>query len=171
LNIPNLLTLSRFALIPIYIIIFSYGYVVTAFIVVLLAGLTDILDGHIARTKGQITEMGTMLDPLADKSMMLVVVISLLYTGMIPWEAAAAMFIRDIGMIIGSAFFHLRGKKTVPANMMGKITTVLYYPAILFIVFQVDFAMSYLWFVILFSFVTSTIYIVQFRSLNQEPTS
>ena len=77
------------------------------------------------------------------------------------------MFIRDLGMIMGSAFFHFRGKLTVPANVMGKLTTVLYYFAILFIVFHLTFAMTYLWFVIGVSFLTSFIYIIQFLVLNR----
>ena len=160
--------MSRFALIPVYIVVFAYGYIITAFLVVVLAGLTDILDGYIARTRGLVTPMGEMLDPLADKSMMIVVVISLLYSGFIPWYAAIAVFIRDIGMIIGSAVFHFRGKKTVPANTMGKITTVLYYLAILLIMFKVDYAIPYFLFVIVFSFITSAIYIVKIQSLNRQ---
>ena len=163
LNIPNMLTISRFVLIPVYLVIFFNGHIQIAFLILLAAGLTDILDGYIARTRGLITPIGVMLDPLADKSMMIAVILSLLISGMIPWQAAAAMFIRDLGMIIGSAFFHFRGKLTVPANVMGKLTTVLYYFAILFIVFHLTFAMTYLWFVIGVSFLTSFIYI--FNSL------
>lgn len=115
-----------------------------------------------------VTKTGEMLDPLADKSMMIVVIISLVVRGYIPWYAAVPIFIRDAGMIIGSAIFHFRGKRTVPANTMGKLTTVLYYLAVLFIVFRFDFAIMYLWFVIVFSFVTSAIYIMKFRKLNQQ---
>lgn len=98
---------------------------------------------------------------------MIAVILSLLITAMIPWQAAAAIFIRDLGMIMGSAFVHFRGKLTVPANVMGKLTTVLYYLAILFIVFHLDFAITYLWFVIGVSFLTSFIYIFQFLLLNR----
>ncbi len=168
MNLPNLLTLCRFALIPLYIMVFSQGYLKPALMIVLLAGATDILDGYIARSRGLVTQMGAMLDPLADKSMMLAVILSLLFTEMIPWQAAAAMFIRDAGMIAGSAIFHFRGKKTVPANVLGKLTTVLYYLAILFIVYRLEFAIRYLWFVIFFSFLTSIVYIVEFRVLNDK---
>ncbi|WP_223192994.1 CDP-alcohol phosphatidyltransferase family protein [Paenibacillus sedimenti] len=168
MNIPNMLTISRFLLIPVYLMFFFNGYIKIAFLILLLAGLTDILDGYLARTRGLITQVGVMLDPLADKCMMITVILSLLISGMIPWEAAAAMFIRDLGMIIGSAFFHFRGKLTVPANVMGKLTTVLYYLAILFIVFELTFAITYLWFVIIVSFVTSIIYIIQFLLLNRK---
>ncbi|MBD0384290.1 CDP-alcohol phosphatidyltransferase family protein [Paenibacillus sp. WST5] len=163
-----MLTISRFLLIPVYLMFFFNGYIKIAFLILLLAGLTDILDGYLARTRGLITQVGVMLDPLADKCMMITVILSLLISGMIPWEAAAAMFIRDLGMIIGSAFFHFRGKLTVPANVMGKLTTVLYYLAILFIVFELTFAITYLWFVIIVSFVTSIIYIIQFLLLNRK---
>lgn len=167
LNLPNLLTGVRFVLIPVYLLVFFDGYTITAFLVLLIAGVTDVLDGYIARHKGKITQIGSMLDPLADKTMMLAVMVSLLISEMIPWSAAIAMLIRDAGMIAGSAFFHFRGKKTVPANTMGKLTTILYYVAILLIMFEVPYAVSYLWFVIGFSFLTSFIYIAKFKSLNR----
>ena len=80
----------------------------TAYWIAVLAGLTDILDGHLARSRGQVTRIGTMLDPLADKAMMLAVIVSFLYAGYIPWEAAVALIVRDIGMIVGSAMIQLR---------------------------------------------------------------
>jgi cardiolipin synthase len=166
LNVPNILTLSRFILIPVYLIVFFDGYPKTAFFILIVAGLTDIVDGYWARSRGLVTQMGVMLDPLADKTMMLAVIISLLISKMIPWEAALAILIRDLGMIIGSAFVHFRGKQTLPANIWGKLTTVLYYLAILFIVFEAPFAIVYLWFVIAISFLTSLIYIIQFAVLN-----
>ncbi|RAV17375.1 CDP-alcohol phosphatidyltransferase family protein [Paenibacillus contaminans] len=167
MNLPNLLTGVRFVLIPIYLSVFFEGYVKLAFVVLLIAGITDVLDGYLARKRKQITEIGSMLDPLADKCMMLAVMASLLISEMIPWSAAIAMLIRDAGMIAGSAFFHFRGKKTVPANTMGKLTTVLYYIAIWLIVFEVPYAITYLWFVITFSFLTSFIYIFKFKTLNR----
>ncbi|GGD92477.1 CDP-alcohol phosphatidyltransferase family protein [Paenibacillus nasutitermitis] len=168
MNLPNLLTLLRFALIPVYVFIFASGHMITAFFVLVAAGLTDILDGYLARRNNQVTTLGSMLDPLADKTMMITVILSLLITGHIPWSAGAAIFIRDLGMIIGSAFFHFRGKKTVPANWMGKLTTVLYYVAIMFIFFEQSFATTYLWAVIVFSFITSFIYIFLFVGLNKD---
>jgi len=167
LNVPNALTVCRFILIPVYLAFFFNGYVKTSFFILGLAGVTDVVDGYYARTRKQVTKVGEMLDPLADKTMMIAVIVSLLITRMIPWEAAAVMFIRDAGMIVGSAFFHFRGKQTVPANVMGKLTTVLYYLAIFFIIFEFEFAISYLWFVIAFSFMTSFVYIFQFATLNR----
>jgi cardiolipin synthase len=168
LNLPNILTITRFFLIPIYLYIFFAGHTAWAFLVLVLAGGTDVLDGYLARSKKQTTALGSMLDPLADKSMMLAVVLSFLYSGLIYWAEAIAMFIRDGGMIIGSAIFHFRGKKTVPSNTMGKLTTVLYYLAIPLIMFEVHYALFYLWIVIVFSFITSFIYILKIKQLNKE---
>jgi len=168
LNVPNILTLCRFALIPIYIIVFSYGFIISAFFILLLAGLTDVLDGYIARKTKQVTQLGSMLDPLADKLMMMVAVLSLVLIQYIPWEAAIAMFIRELSMIVSSTVFYLRGKKPVPANFMGKMTTVLYFLAIFFIVMKFNFAEAFLWIVIIFAFFTSIMYMFQFKLLNQK---
>ncbi|MFD0714930.1 CDP-alcohol phosphatidyltransferase family protein [Paenibacillus sp. GCM10027626] len=168
MNLPNMLTMLRFALIPVYIAVFSTGNLIGSFAIVVAAGATDILDGYLARRYGQVTTVGAMLDPLADKTMMITVILSLLIAGYVPWSAGAAIFIRDLGMISGSAFFHFRGMKTVPANWMGKLTTVLYYIAIMFIFFELPFAQSYLWGVIIFSFVTTFFYILLFVGLNQK---
>lgn len=168
MNLPNLLTFIRFILIPVYVAVFRSGHIKTAFLIMVIAGVTDVLDGYIARSRGLVTEIGSMLDPLADKLMLITVIISFMVSNMIPWTAAAAMFIRDAGMIAGSAYFHFRGKKTVPANAMGKLTTVLFYLAILFIVFKVPYAVTYLWLVIIFSFITTFLYIYKFRRINRE---
>lgn len=167
-NMPNLLTMCRFLLIPLYLLVFEAGHIRTAFLILLLAGFTDVLDGYIARSRNLVTQLGSMLDPLADKSMMITVILSLVFSGMISWQAAAAMFLRDAGMIVGSAILHFRGKQTVPANAMGKLTTVLYYIAIMLIIFGFPYAHVYLWLVISISFLTSIIYIYQFNRLNKK---
>lgn len=173
MNLPNFLTICRFGLVPVYFFVFfsdlQYSSQI-AFGILFLAGVTDILDGYLARKHKQTTQLGVMLDPLADKLMMLSVILSLLISGKINWSAAITLFIRDAGMIIGSAVFHLRGKKTVPANLLGKINTVLYYLAVFFLMFNLPSAMTILWSVILFSFVTAIIYILQFKLLNQNLT-
>lgn len=167
-NVPNVLTMCRFLLVPVYCLIFISGYWKWALAVLLLAGLTDVLDGYIARKRNLVTELGSMLDPLADKLMMIAVVLTLVFSKMLSWEAAAAFFLRDAGMIAGSAYFHFRGKRTVPANSLGKLTTVLYYAAVLLIVLDFPYAHEYFWFVIGVSVLTSFFYIIQFAHLNRK---
>lgn len=169
-NWPNMLTFSRFLLIPVFIFVYfsnAMNHTELAFMVLLIAGLTDVVDGYLARKTGRVTQLGIMLDPLADKLMMLTVILSLLVSGVIELWAALIFFIRDAGMILSSAIFHFRGKKTVPANIFGKITTVLFYVAFLFVMFGLPYGKQILWSVILFSFVTSAIYIFKFRILNE----
>lgn len=171
MNVPNMITMSRFVLIPLFLILYLNGDSVAALITVLLAGATDILDGYIARRSGQITITGIMLDPLADKLMMLAVVTALLLGGKIPWAAVAVMGFREIGMIASSAFFHFRGMKTVPANWLGKATTVVYYGAIMLLLLDQPGGLPILWTGIILSFLTSAIYFLKFRHLNQSDIS
>ncbi|CAM4371209.1 CDP-alcohol phosphatidyltransferase family protein [Paenibacillus alkaliterrae] len=170
MNLPNLLTTLRFVLIPVYITVFVKGHMIPAFLIMVAAGITDVLDGYIARRNGQVTTIGMMLDPLADKLMLITVIVSLLISGHISWAAAAVMFLRDLSMIAGGLYFHFRGKKTVPANWMGKLTTVLFYAAIMLIFFEAPHAHSYLWAAIAFSFVTFIMYIAMFKAINKPLT-
>jgi len=147
--------------------LYFYDHPVYALLVVLLAGLTDLLDGYIARRSGQITLTGIMLDPLADKLMMMSIVAALLIGGEIPWAAAITMAIREVGMIASSAFFHFRGMRTVPANIFGKLTTFVYYLAILLLFLDLRGGVQTLWCAIVLSFVTTGVYFMQFRHLNR----
>lgn len=170
MNIPNLLTFFRILLIPVYLLVFfSSGpyHVGIALAILILAGLTDIIDGYIARTYNQVTSFGTMMDPLADKLMMLAVVCSLFLTERISVWTALFFFARDLGMIVASAIFHFRGKKTVPANVFGKVTTVLFYVTFPLLMYRYVYAEEILWAVMVFSFVTSALYIGKYRILNK----
>lgn len=167
MNVPNILTMSRFALIPLFLILYLNGSSLAAVATVLVSGLTDILDGYIARKSGQVTLAGMMLDPLADKLMMLAIVTALLIKGEIPWSAVAVMGFREIGMIVSSAFFHFRGLKTVPANFFGKATTIVYYAAILLLLLERPGGLSLLWAGIALSFLASAVYFIKFRHLNR----
>jgi len=167
MNLPNLITLSRFALIPLFLFLYLDGHALAALGTVLLAGVSDILDGYLARRSGQITVTGIMLDPLADKLMMLAIVTALLIGGQIPWGAVAIMAIREVGMIGSAAYFHFRGMKTVPANIFGKATTVVYYVAIMLLMLDQPGGLEVLWCAIALSFLTSAVYFMKFRSLNR----
>lgn len=166
MNLPNVLTSIRFLLIPVYIVIFANGHMIPAFLVVVAAGVTDVLDGYIARRYGQVTTVGVMLDPLADKLMLITVIVSLLVAGHLSLLAAGAMFVRDLGMIAGGLTMHFRGKQAIPANWLGKLTTVLFYVALMLIFFQAPIAHVFLWFVISMSYVATLVYIASYSSMN-----
>jgi cardiolipin synthase len=169
-NLPNLLTIFRIVLIPLYLYIFFSEepyHVEIALGILILAGLTDIADGYIARKHKLVTTFGIMMDPLADKLMMMSVIASLFLTERISLWAALFFFVRDVAMIVTGAIYHLRGKKTVPANAYGKLTTVLFYLVIPLAMYRYEYSEEILWTVIAFSFITSAIYLGKFRLLNR----
>lgn len=172
MNLPNLITLGRFFLIPLFLFIFfsplEHANLYSFFILV-LAGISDMLDGYLARKNGQITETGKLLDPLADKLMMIAIIFSFVIDDRITWLAAGLVFFRDIAMIVTSAFFHFKKNHQIPAaNIFGKATTVAYYFAFLMIMFELPYYNDVLWMAISFSFITSFIYLVLFIRLKDE---
>lgn len=169
MNVPNMLTMSRFVLIPFFVVLYLNDQTIAALCILLLAGFTDFLDGYIARRSGQVTATGSMLDPLADKLMMLAVILVLLMKSVLPLAAFIAMAFRELVMIIGSAIYHFRGFKTVPANLIGKATTVIYYVAITLMFFEGPGGVAVLWCGIVLSFVASVIYFMKFKTLNRVP--
>lgn len=170
MNVPNALTIFRIMLVPVYLLVFFSAHplrIEIAYIILIIAGLSDIIDGYIARNYKMVTEFGKMMDPFADKLMMLAVITSFFLTERISLWAALFFFARDVGMIVASAIFHFRGKKTVPANVFGKVTTVLFYLVFTLIMFQYPYAETGLWIVLAFSFVTSAVYAVKLRLINR----
>jgi len=96
LNLPNILTMFRFLVIPILVVMVSSDRVVVnliAAVLFLVASLTDIVDGYVARKYNIVTNMGKILDPLADKLMVLIVLIMLIPLGRVPaWVVALIVF-------------------------------------------------------------------------------
>lgn len=170
MNLPNMLTMSRFFLIPLFIVVFFKWGAAYAFLIFVIAGITDVADGYIARKRNLVTDLGKMLDPLADKLMILTVIISLLLAGKLTWLVTLLVCVREGAMIASSIYYHFHGKKTVPANLLGKLTTLLFYVAILLIVFEISYYVQFLWLVVTLSFIASVKYFYEFRILNNTST-
>lgn len=128
-NIPNVLTILRFLLIiPIIYFIWTKKYIL-AFIFLTISGLTDVLDGFIARKFNFITDFGKLMDPLADKATQLSVLLSLALRRIIPTWISIIVFVKEIAMVAGASFLY--GKKlVVSSRWYGKLATVLFYVAI-----------------------------------------
>ncbi|BCS81100.1 CDP-diacylglycerol--glycerol-3-phosphate 3-phosphatidyltransferase [Anaerocellum diazotrophicum] len=133
MNLPNILTILRFLLVPIFTAVFfshlKYNYIL-ALIIFLLSGLTDILDGFIARKYNMVTQFGKLFDPLADKLMILTVLWCLVLKEYIPPWVFYIVLAKEIFMILGSALLYGKIKIVVSANIYGKISTFLFYIAI-----------------------------------------
>lgn len=128
-NIPNALTIVRFILIPLIVYYILTGQYISGFIVLTISGLTDILDGCIARKFNFITNFGKLVDPLADKATQISVLASLTFKGIVPLWILLIVFIKEILMVAGASFLY--GKKlVVSSRWYGKLATVLFYVAI-----------------------------------------
>lgn len=106
LNVPNALTMLRFLMIPLYIVLFLKGYKYWALATFLLAGVTDVLDGWIARRYHQITDFGKLMDPLADKLMGLTVLFSMTIgtaqiSAVVPWAVVLVILGKEALMVLG----------------------------------------------------------------------
>jgi len=129
LNIPNALTLLRVALIPLFAYLYSQAQYPWALLVFLLAGMTDFLDGYLARKWNQITSLGKFLDPLADKLMMLTSLLCLASTEHLPWWVFYVLLCKEALMAAG-AFFLLRERVVVASDWPGKIAATAFILAV-----------------------------------------
>ena len=128
-HIPNALTILRFILIPIIIIYIVQDEYINAFIFLTISGLTDVLDGYIARKYDFITNFGKLVDPLADKTTQVAILVTLALKNIIPMWILILVFIKEFVMIAGASFLY--GKElVVSSKWYGKLATVIFYVAI-----------------------------------------
>ena len=128
-HVPNILTIIRFLLIPIIVIFaFEDNYIATI-VVLTISGLTDVLDGYIARKFNFISNFGKLMDPLADKMTQVALLGTLAIQKIIPVWIIVIVIIKEFLMVSGASFLY--GKELiVSSKWYGKLTTVLFYIAI-----------------------------------------
>lgn len=128
-NIPNILTLFRIVLIPFIVVSIMTDEYITALFFFIISGLTDILDGTIARKFNFITDFGKLIDPLADKLTQIATLVSIVIKGLIPYWILIIILLKEVIMICGASFLY--GKSTVVSSKwFGKLSTVVLYIAI-----------------------------------------
>jgi cardiolipin synthase len=124
-NLPNLITLSRILMIPFFVNFLVYKYYGYAFAIFLLAGISDGLDGFIARSSKQKTKLGTFLDPMADKLLLTASFVTLTALHLIPVWVSIIVISRDIIIIIGALMLILfQDDLKVSPSLTGKATTL-----------------------------------------------
>lgn len=124
-NVPNILTMLRIAMIFLFVWQFVMGRHIAAMVIFVLAGVTDFLDGYIARKQGLVTNFGKLMDPLADKLMLLTALVCLTVAGLVPRWLVIVELVKEAFMIIGG-FYMLRRGIVVQAKMIGKVATVAF---------------------------------------------
>lgn len=128
MNLPNLLSLIRLCLIPVFTVLYFSPLAnarLLAGLVFIAAALTDALDGYIARRFNQITRLGRILDPLADKLMVLSALLCVAVDGRLPFWIAAIYAVKEILMAAGGLLFYKRTKEVPSSNILGKLATTL----------------------------------------------
>lgn len=149
LNLPNILSLLRILLIPVFLALMIQGKVMEASAVFFFAGFTDVLDGFAARLLHQRTKIGALLDPAGDKLLMtsafiVLTIPSLNSPHIIPLWLTIVVISRDL-FIVSSAFalYKLRGQKTFLPSIWGKSSTVCQFMVLILVLFFNSFQISF----------------------------
>ena len=134
-QLPNALTIARFALIPLFVVLVlrsDEGYSTAAAVVFAAAGITDQVDGFLARRWHVESEFGKLADPLADRLMIDAAIVLLWLEGRLPWPALAIILLRDVVLVAGSRYAIKRGYE-FEVSFLGKAATWILYAAIVLI--------------------------------------
>ncbi|MBR5154980.1 MAG: CDP-alcohol phosphatidyltransferase family protein [Clostridia bacterium] len=128
--IPNILTTVRLIIIPFfaYFMLIGENFWISA-VLFLLSGVTDVVDGWIARKYNMITDVGSVYDPLVDKLMQITSVVCLSIKGVIPVWIICVVAVKEISMIIVGIVLYIK-KIVVHSNWYGKAATVIFYMVI-----------------------------------------
>lgn len=131
LTIPNLISLVRLALIPVFLwLLVGRDDPLGAGLLLGVIGSTDWVDGYLARRLNQVSEVGKILDPLADRIAMATALIAGLITGDLPSWFAWSLIIREALVAIGALVVALLGHTSLPVRRLGKLATLLLYAAV-----------------------------------------
>ena len=123
LNVPNVLTYIRIALVPIFVVLFFTTNLYYALAIFVLACLTDVIDGFIARKFNMVTNLGKILDPFADKLLKLSTLICFVSVNIIPLWFLIVMLSLDLFLLVSGAIILKRGI-IIKANWFGKLGTL-----------------------------------------------
>lgn len=129
MTIADVLTVSRLILVPFFLIAFLKGEMMTAFILFTIAGVTDLIDGSIARWLKTPSELGAFLDPIADKALMVTTVTCLLIAKIVPLWFFLLALARDFSILAGLAYLRFRkipfGLQPVMASKVGTLSNII----------------------------------------------
>lgn len=123
--LPNQLTLLRLSIIPFLVLSILDGHFHRAFILIVIAGVSDALDGALARMFRQRTTLGAYLDPVADKLLLSTLFLVLMHVGLVSRRVTVMVFSRDLGIIVvGALLFITTGIRDFRPSLLGKANTL-----------------------------------------------
>lgn len=123
-TIPNALSFLRLLGVPLFLwLVLAEHADAAAFAVLVVAGVTDYLDGAIARATGQFSKLGALLDPLADRLYIAATLFGLAIRGIIPWWLVAILVLRELMLLALVPLLRRLGRVAVPVTLVGKAAT------------------------------------------------
>jgi cardiolipin synthase len=123
-TLPNLVSMARLLGVPLFLwLVLGPRWDLAALGILLVAGITDWLDGYLARRLGQQSRLGELLDPVADRLYILAVVVGLAWRDIIPWWVAVVLPARDAFLWTLVPFLRTRGYNALPVHFLGKAAT------------------------------------------------
>jgi cardiolipin synthase len=171
MNIPNFLSLLRIILVPVIVIFLIQGSYAKVLIIFVIAGLTDALDGAVARLLNKQTKLGSFLDPLADKILLSTSFISLAIFGLIPSWLAVIVISRDFIILLGLVILSMMSVTyEIKPVFVSKVTTTLQIATVFFALLlktvtydriSYDWIMILSWLTALFTVLSGLIYIIK----------
>jgi CDP-diacylglycerol--glycerol-3-phosphate 3-phosphatidyltransferase len=171
MNIPNFLSLLRIILVPVIVIFLIQGSYTKALIVFVIAGLTDALDGALARLLNKQTKLGSFLDPLADKILLSTSVIALAIFNLIPSWLAVIVISRDFMILLGIVILSMMSVNyEIKPVFVSKVTTALQIATVFFALLLKTFTYDIIsynliiilsWLTASFTIISGLIYIIK----------
>lgn len=141
-NIPNLLSAFRILLVFAFVILFYLDYprhLIGALCVFLCAGVSDMVDGYLARRNNWVSDLGKLLDPFADKLMQCTVLVCLATKQLIPVWLLVCYTVKELAMICGSFFLLRRHDVVTSSSWCGKIAVCIFYVGIFSLIVMRDY--------------------------------
>lgn len=123
LTVPNILSLVRLAAVPVCAIELGLGHIAAGLVLTGAVAASDFADGWLARRLGQVSRLGQLLDPLADRALIIALAVALLTRGVLPISAAGLLVARDIGVLAGAVVLERRGLQAPATLWLGKVAT------------------------------------------------
>ncbi|WP_411698721.1 CDP-alcohol phosphatidyltransferase family protein [Conyzicola sp.] len=123
LTVPNILSFVRLAMVPVFLVLILRGDDALALLVLVISSVTDYLDGVIARRFNQITRLGQLLDPAADRLFIFAALVGLTVRGILPWWLLIAIVARDVMLLALGVVLANRGYGPLPVHHLGKVAT------------------------------------------------
>nr|WP_222929594.1 CDP-alcohol phosphatidyltransferase family protein [Rathayibacter agropyri] len=122
-TVPNVLSMVRLALVPVFLVLVVSGQDALALLTLVVSSLTDYLDGWIARRFDQMTRLGRILDPAADRLYIFATVLGLATRDLVPWWLVAVLLARDLMLVVLAVILANHGYGPLPVHHLGKFAT------------------------------------------------